>query len=116
MSLTTCLLNVAGNTTRIFTTLVLTKDMYILSACSTQFVLNSILLWQCFSTRRAAKQQRMRAEGAVVEHAGAGVGEGNKHGIQEGMKGAEVDHSGGEGYNKGGGSSSAGGYPQPQPA
>jgi hypothetical protein len=36
MSLTTCLLNVAGNTTRIFTTLVLTKDMYILSACTTQ--------------------------------------------------------------------------------
>ncbi|KAF5833855.1 hypothetical protein DUNSADRAFT_9692 [Dunaliella salina] len=116
MSLTTCLLNVAGNTTRIFTTLVLTKDMYILSACSTQFVLNSILLWQCISTRRAAKQQRLHAEAAAVEHAGAGVGEGSKHGIQEGLQGAQVNHSGEEGYNKGGGSSNAGGYPQPQPA
>lgn len=72
MSLTTCLLNVAGNTTRIFTTLVLTRDMYILSACSTQFVLNSILLWQCIATRKAIilrekqKQQQCAEEEAAA--------------------------------------------------
>lgn len=68
MSLTTCLLNVAGNVTRIFTTLVLTKDPYILSACTTQFCLNSILLWQVWKTR---VQQRVAAKKAAAAAAAA---------------------------------------------
>lgn len=52
MSLTTCVLNVLGNAVRIFTTIVLTKDVINLSASMTQGVLNSILLYQTVLTRR----------------------------------------------------------------
>lgn len=46
LSVTSCALNVAGNTARIFTTCVLTGDVLLLTSSLTQGCLNSILLWQ----------------------------------------------------------------------
>eukprot|EP00798_Chlamydomonas_sp_ICE-L_P010350 gene10350-8286_t len=45
-------LNVAGNAVRVFTTLVLTKDLIILFGFSLQLILNSILLYQCVQTAK----------------------------------------------------------------
>jgi hypothetical protein len=61
LSVTTCLLNVAGNAARIFTTIVLTGDMLMLGGFLSQGTLNSILLFQSLST---AKQRRKAAAGA----------------------------------------------------
>lgn len=135
MSLTTCMLNVAGNTTRIFTTLVLTRDMYILSACTTQFVLNSILLWQCVVTKRRQRKQSssIQAGSAVGKAAGgeqsvsSGMGgstEGGAGGAGMGAVGANDGPAVGGGKGEGetsewdsrGGGMNKGGGPEPQPA
>ena len=45
-------LSVAGNLARVFTTITLVGDPIILATASSQLVLNSILLYQCFDTIR----------------------------------------------------------------
>lgn len=59
LSVMTCLLNVAGNTARIFTTIVLTGDMLLMAGYLSQGTLNTILLCQSVGTAR----QKRRAEG-----------------------------------------------------
>ncbi len=58
LSLTTCILNVAGCVVRSYTTVVLTHDVIILGGILVQLVLNGILLWQ---VRRAAPSCRTMA-------------------------------------------------------
>jgi mannose-P-dolichol utilization defect protein 1 len=52
LSVMTCLLNVAGNTARIFTTVVLTGDMLLMAGYLSQGMLNTVLLCQSISTAR----------------------------------------------------------------
>eukprot|EP00877_Chromochloris_zofingiensis_P005711 jgi/Chrzof1/15140/Cz09g28190.t1 len=59
LSATTCLLNVAGNSARIFTTLVLTGDMLLLQGVVTQGCLNAVLLYQ--SVRSELRSGRAEA-------------------------------------------------------
>ncbi len=49
-------LSVAGNGARVFTTLALVGDPIILATNSTQFVLTSVLLWQCLATVRQERE------------------------------------------------------------
>lgn len=58
LSVMTCILNVAGNTARIFTTVVLTGDMLLMAGYLSQGTLNTILLCQSIGTAR----QKRRAE------------------------------------------------------
>eukprot|EP00879_Flechtneria_rotunda_P005313 GHRR01005600.1.p1 GENE.GHRR01005600.1~~GHRR01005600.1.p1 ORF type:complete len:377 (+),score=95.60 GHRR01005600.1:256-1386(+) len=60
LSVTTCILNVAGNAARIFTTIVLTGDLLLLGGYLSQGTLNTILLCQSVGT---ARQKR---HGAVI--------------------------------------------------
>eukprot|EP00878_Enallax_costatus_P014594 GHUV01015267.1.p2 GENE.GHUV01015267.1~~GHUV01015267.1.p2 ORF type:complete len:196 (+),score=79.51 GHUV01015267.1:1313-1900(+) len=60
LSVMTCLLNVAGNTARIFTTVVLTGDMLLMAGYLSQGTLNTILLCQSLGTVR----QKGRAAGS----------------------------------------------------
>jgi hypothetical protein len=69
LSVTTCLLNVAGNAARIFTTIVLTGDMLMLGGFLSQGTLNSILLFQSLKTA----QQRRKAAAASGAATPAGV-------------------------------------------
>ncbi len=55
LSVTTCLLNVAGNAARAFTTVVLTGDMLLLSGTLVQGALNGILLYQSVRTEQAKR-------------------------------------------------------------
>lgn len=57
LSVTSCMLNVAGNSARIFTTLVLTGDMLLLSGALTQGCLNTVLLCQSITTAKARRSQ-----------------------------------------------------------
>lgn len=59
LSVTTCLLNVAGNAARIFTTIVLTGDLLMLGGACSQGCLNTILLYQSISTARARAQAKL---------------------------------------------------------
>ncbi|MEW5319472.1 MAG: hypothetical protein WDW38_010621 [Sanguina aurantia] len=89
MSLTTCCLNVAGNSARVFTTLVLVHDLNVLWGClrsararvplsPPQGILNSILLYQTLTSRlaklKAEKEgyaaKSRRAAGAAHPHIG----------------------------------------------
>jgi mannose-P-dolichol utilization defect protein 1 len=54
LSITSTGLSVAGNLSRVFTTVVLVKDPVILAAAGSQLILNSILLWQTIDTARQA--------------------------------------------------------------
>lgn len=56
LSLTTCILNIAGNVARVFTTWVLTKDMLILWGYVLLLCLNLVLLVQTAATRAAKKK------------------------------------------------------------
>lgn len=70
LSVTTCLLNVAGNAARVFTTIVLTGDVLMLGGYLSQGTLNSILLCQSIGTAR----QRRRAAAAAAGQADVVVG------------------------------------------
>ena len=72
LSVTTCLLNVAGNAARVFTTAVLTGDWLLLGGYLSQGTLNSILLCQTIGTARATKTKR--AAEHDTEPAGGAVG------------------------------------------
>lgn len=73
LSVTTCLLNVAGNAARIFTTIVLTGDMLMLGGFLSQGTLNSILLSQSLTTAQQRRKAAAAAAGpgGVVEDAAA---------------------------------------------
>ncbi|KAF6256648.1 hypothetical protein COO60DRAFT_1285343 [Scenedesmus sp. NREL 46B-D3] len=76
LSVTTCLLNVAGNAARIFTTIVLTGDMLMLGGFLSQGTLNSILLFQSLTTAKqrsnaAAAGPKAAPEGAPAADAAA---------------------------------------------
>lgn len=51
LSSTTCLINLSGNLTRLFTTLVLMGDRLVLASNISQGILNSILLYQTIMTK-----------------------------------------------------------------
>ncbi|KAF8061992.1 Mpdu1 [Scenedesmus sp. PABB004] len=70
LSVTTCLLNVAGNAARVFTTVVLTGDLLILAGYLSQGSLNAVLLAQSVGTAR----QRRAAAAAAAAAAGADGG------------------------------------------
>ena len=75
--------------------LILTFSAHIQRALTSQFVLNSVLLYQCFCTRNALKQQRADAEAAAAdaaESAAVAAGGGQAH-ASGGSK--EVDKGGG---------------------
>jgi hypothetical protein len=63
LSVTTCLLNVAGNAARTFTTIVLTGDTLLLGGILTQGAMNSVLLWQSLTT--AAQRGELWGQGGV---------------------------------------------------
>lgn len=50
-------LSLLGNFARVITTMVLVKDVLILSSSISQAVLNAILLWQCLQTRWRAQNK-----------------------------------------------------------
>lgn len=64
MSVTTCLLTVAGNIIRLYTTIVLTKDSILLVGVVIQAFLNSVLLYQSWQT--LVGRQRFASSAAPV--------------------------------------------------
>eukprot|EP00775_Hariotina_reticulata_P009431 gene9431-9596_t len=71
LSVMSCMLNVAGNAARVFTTLVLTGDMLILGGVLTQGCLNTVLLCQSIATARA---RRSNSTGLAGGDASSSVG------------------------------------------
>lgn len=69
LSVMTCLLNVAGNSARIFTTVVLTGDMLLMAGYLSQGMLNTVLLCQSIGT---ARQQQHRAVDSISDNAKEG--------------------------------------------
>ncbi|GFR42197.1 hypothetical protein Agub_g3087 [Astrephomene gubernaculifera] len=69
----TCALNVAGCLVRVFTTLVLTRDVIILGGCVTQLLLNAILLYQSIATpgKQLAAATAAAAPGSAAPAAAA---------------------------------------------
>mmetsp|Transcript_14109 Transcript_14109/g.40092 ORF Transcript_14109/g.40092 Transcript_14109/m.40092 type:complete len:106 (-) Transcript_14109:3-320(-) len=57
LSLTTCVLNFAGNLVRIFTTLVMTQDLIILVGFGLNLIVNTTLMLQCLDTELAARRK-----------------------------------------------------------
>ncbi|KAL3131157.1 PQ-loop repeat-containing protein 3 [Trebouxia sp. C0009 RCD-2024] len=57
LSIATCILNLAGNLARVFTTLVLTKDKLIMAGTALGVVLNSVLLAQSLQTAHRNRRE-----------------------------------------------------------
>ena len=55
----TCLLNVAGNLARLFTTFVLTRDVLLGAGMLVQLVLNAILLVQAMATDKKQAEAKL---------------------------------------------------------
>lgn len=104
LSVTTCLLNVAGNAARIFTTIVLTGDLLMLGGACSQGCLNTILLWQSISTARA---RRSTGAGAASGSSGSSATQQQQQPKQQRPQ-TEAGSNGPEGP--------AGGFPALQPA